>query len=67
LGPCQARSRRDGDLIVLLLISDSVHNAMISDDKSVTGGPVTLATLVGVNGLVGFASSSLSPRPSRPS
>jgi uncharacterized membrane protein YcaP (DUF421 family) len=44
------------DLIVLLLISESVHNAIISDDKSVTGGLVAFATLVGVNALVGYAS-----------
>jgi uncharacterized membrane protein YcaP (DUF421 family) len=44
------------DLIVLLLISESVHNAIISDDKSVIGGFVAFATLVGVNALVGYAS-----------
>jgi uncharacterized membrane protein YcaP (DUF421 family) len=44
------------DLIVLLLISESVHNAIISDDKSVTGGLVAFASLVGVNALVGIAS-----------
>jgi uncharacterized membrane protein YcaP (DUF421 family) len=44
------------DLIVLLLISESVHNAIISDDKSVTGGFIAFATLVAVNALVGYAS-----------
>jgi uncharacterized membrane protein YcaP (DUF421 family) len=44
------------DLIVLLLISESVHNAIISDDKSVTGGLVAFATLVGANALAGYAS-----------
>jgi uncharacterized membrane protein YcaP (DUF421 family) len=44
------------DLIVLLLISESVHNAIISDDKSVTGGFIAFATLFAVNALVGYAS-----------
>jgi uncharacterized membrane protein YcaP (DUF421 family) len=44
------------DLIVLLIISESVHSALTGDDKSVTGGLVAFATLVGVNALVGYFS-----------
>jgi uncharacterized membrane protein YcaP (DUF421 family) len=44
------------DLVVLLIISESVQNALIGDDKSVTGGLVASATIVGVTALVGYAS-----------
>jgi uncharacterized membrane protein YcaP (DUF421 family) len=43
------------DLVVLLILSESVQNALIGDDKSVTGGLVASATLVGVTALVGYA------------
>jgi uncharacterized membrane protein YcaP (DUF421 family) len=44
------------DLVVLLILSESVQNAIIGDDQSVTGGLVASATLVGVSALVGYAS-----------
>ena len=40
------------DLIVLLTLSNSVQNAIIGDDNSVTGGLLGAATLLGVNALV---------------
>ena len=44
------------DLVVLLLLSECVQNALIADDKSVTGGVLAAATLFGMNQLVGFIS-----------
>ena len=44
------------DLVVLLIISESVQNALIGDDKSVTGGLVASATIVGLTALLGYAS-----------
>ena len=43
------------DLIVLLLLSECVQNALIADDKSLTGGIVAAATLFGLNQVVGYA------------
>jgi uncharacterized membrane protein YcaP (DUF421 family) len=43
------------DLVVLLILSESVQNAIIGDDKSVTGGLVASATIVGATALVGYA------------
>jgi uncharacterized membrane protein YcaP (DUF421 family) len=43
------------DLVVLLILSECVQNALVSDDKSVTGGIVAAATLFGLNQLVGIA------------
>ena len=40
------------DLIVLLTLSNTVQNAIIGDDNSVTGGLLGAATLLGVNALV---------------
>lgn len=40
------------DLVVLLTISNTVQNAIIGDDTSVTGGIVGAATLLAVNFLV---------------
>jgi len=37
------------DLIVLLIISELVQNAMIGDDNSVTGGLISVATLLALN------------------
>ncbi len=44
------------DLVVLLILSECVQNALIADDKSVTGGIIAAATLFGLSQLVGFAS-----------
>ena len=40
------------DLVVLLTISNTVQNAIIGDDNSVTGGLIGASTLLGVNYLV---------------
>src|SRR6476469_262306 len=40
------------DLIVLLTISNTVQNAIIGDDNSVTGGLIGAATLLVVNHVV---------------
>ena len=44
------------DLVVLLLLSESVQNALSADDKSVTGGILAAATLFALSQLVGFVS-----------
>ena len=44
------------DLVVLLILSECVQNALVADDKSVTGGLVAAATLFGVTQLMGFVS-----------
>jgi uncharacterized membrane protein YcaP (DUF421 family) len=44
------------DIVVLLLLSECVHKALLGNDASVTGGLVTTATIVGVNALLGYAS-----------
>jgi len=40
------------DLIVLLTLSNTVQNAIIGDDNSVTGGLIGAATLLGLNYMV---------------
>src|SRR5207244_6145539 len=40
------------DLVVLLTLSNTVQNAIIGDDSSVTGGVIGAATLLTVNYLV---------------
>lgn len=40
------------DLVVLLTLSNTVQNAIIGEDNSVTGGLIGAATLLGVNYLV---------------
>jgi uncharacterized membrane protein YcaP (DUF421 family) len=40
------------DLVVLLTLSNTVQNAIIGEDNSVTGGVIGAATLLGVNYLV---------------
>jgi uncharacterized membrane protein YcaP (DUF421 family) len=40
------------DLVVLLTLSNTVQNAIIGDDNSVTGGLMGAGTLLGVNALV---------------
>ena len=42
------------DLVVLLLLSECVQNALVGDDKSVTGGLVAATTLFGISQLVGY-------------
>jgi uncharacterized membrane protein YcaP (DUF421 family) len=41
------------DLVVLLIISETVDGSLIGDDKSLTGGLISAATLVAVVQLVG--------------
>jgi uncharacterized membrane protein YcaP (DUF421 family) len=36
------------DLVVLLILSECVQNALIADDKSVTGGLIAAGTLFGL-------------------
>ena len=43
------------DLVVLLLLSECVQNALIGDDKSLTGGVIAAAALFGLNHLVGYS------------
>jgi uncharacterized membrane protein YcaP (DUF421 family) len=43
------------DLVLLLVLSNAVQNAMNGGDNSVTAGIVSAATLVGANFLMGFA------------
>jgi uncharacterized membrane protein YcaP (DUF421 family) len=40
------------DLVVLLSLSNTVQNALIGDDNSVTGGIIGAVTLLGINWLV---------------
>lgn len=42
------------DLVVLLIVSESVQNALIADDKSLTGGLVAAATLFAISQLMGY-------------
>ena len=44
------------DLVILLILSESVQNALVADDKSVTGGLIVASTLFGISQLVGFIS-----------
>lgn len=44
------------DLILLLILSEGVQNAMVGDDKSVSAGLILAATLIGVNVLVSWFS-----------
>jgi uncharacterized membrane protein YcaP (DUF421 family) len=43
------------DLVVLLIISESVQNAIIGDDKSLIGGLIASATIVIASAFVGYA------------
>jgi uncharacterized membrane protein YcaP (DUF421 family) len=43
------------DLVVLLLLSECVQNALVGDDKSVIGGLVAATTLFGISQLIGYA------------
>ena len=44
------------DLVLLLTISNTVQNAIIGEDNSVTGGVIGAATLLAMNRLVAWAS-----------
>ena len=46
------------DLIVLLILSDVLQNAMIGPDNSVTGGLIGAASILAINWLVGRAAFS---------
>jgi len=43
------------DLVLLLVLSNAVQNAMNGGDNSITGGMVLATTLVGLNWMVGWA------------
>ena len=43
------------DLVILLVLSNTVQNSMNAGDNSLIGGLISAATLVGVNYLVGLA------------
>lgn len=45
------------DLVLLLVLSNAVQNSMIGGDSSLVGGLVSAFTLVGLNFLVGLATS----------
>lgn len=45
------------DLLVMLLLSESVSNALTGGDESLPGGLLSAATLIGLNGLVGLATT----------
>ena len=42
------------DLVILLILSESVQNALVADDKSVTGGLIVASTLFGISQLIGY-------------
>ena len=42
------------DLILLLVLSNSVQNAMVGSDTSILGGCITATTLIALNGLVSW-------------
>jgi uncharacterized membrane protein YcaP (DUF421 family) len=44
------------DLVVLLILSETVQSALISDDKSLIGGLISAATLIGIVQVVGYVS-----------
>ena len=41
------------DLVLLLVLSNAVQNAMNGGDNSITGGMISATTLIVLNGLVG--------------
>ena len=49
------------DLVVLLIISETVDASLIADDKSLVGGLVSAATLVLVVQIVGYAAWRCKP------
>jgi uncharacterized membrane protein YcaP (DUF421 family) len=42
------------DLVVLLILSEGVQNALVGDDKSVIGAVITTSTLIGLSALAGY-------------
>jgi uncharacterized membrane protein YcaP (DUF421 family) len=46
------------DLVVLLLLSEAVQNALASDEKSLIGGLILAGTLFGLTQLVGYVTWS---------
>lgn len=42
------------DLVILLILSESVQNALVADDKSITGGLIVAGTLFGISQLMGY-------------
>ena len=42
------------DLVILLILSESVQNALVADDKSVTGGLIVAGTLFAISQLMGY-------------
>jgi uncharacterized membrane protein YcaP (DUF421 family) len=46
------------DLVVLLILSETVQNAMIGDDNSLIGGLVSAATLIALVHAMGYVSSA---------
>jgi len=44
------------DLLVLLILSETVQNAMIGDDKSLIGGLISAATLIALVQVMGYLS-----------
>src|SRR5258708_7027883 len=58
------------DLVLLLVLSNAVQNAMNGGDNSVTGGIISAVTLIGLDYTVGyltFLSKPLHAAPPRPS
>lgn len=49
------------DLLVVMLLSEAVSNGLSGEEKSLTGGLLSAATLVGLNVLVAFITAR-SPR-----
>lgn len=52
------------DMLVMLLLSETVSNALSGGDQSLVGGLIAAATLILLNGLVGFL-TALSRRAER--
>jgi uncharacterized membrane protein YcaP (DUF421 family) len=44
------------DLLVLLILSETVQGALMADEKSLTGGLISAATLIGLAHLMNYAS-----------
>jgi uncharacterized membrane protein YcaP (DUF421 family) len=42
------------DLVILLILSESVQNALVADDKSLTGGLIVAGTLFAMSQLIGY-------------
>src|SRR5262245_39493420 len=54
IGKKHVGDRSPFDLVVLLIISETVDGSLIGDDKSLTGGLISAATLVAMVQLVGY-------------